>query len=358
LPELERFLRAGCGAVSGQLAFRESDLAGYLASLGLLAPDEPVEVEPAGEGNINWVRRVRSLARERSYVIKQARPALERFPDYRVSTQRIEFEARWYQTVARFDTERVCPAVFHFDPERRALVLEDLAGAELLTDLLARGGDATSAAAVLGRFLGAVHAGTRDPALAERFANHEMRALHGEHIFALPFRANDFPLSPAVRRRGEQIAAEPELCSRIEAAYQRYQGLSRALVHGDVQPGNVLLVAGAPRLIDAEISHLGDPAFDLGQLAGHLWLRALARGDPRTAAPAVSALWSAWSDSAGGEAQASLFSEALIYAGVEMLRRTLGAARVPEVSRDEVALRAIEAGRAWVLAPPAHPSLL
>jgi 5-methylthioribose kinase len=102
---------------------------------------------------------------------------------------------------------------------------------------------------------------------------------------------------------------------------------------------------------------MGDPAFDVGQLAGHLWLRALARGNARAAAPALSALWSSYSAASGGALDFD-FSDALVHAGIEMLRRTLGAARVPEVSRDEIALRAIDAGRAWVLAPPAHPSLL
>jgi 5-methylthioribose kinase len=357
LPELEGILRAVCPIVSEQILLREADLPGYLAGLGLLSPGEPTRVEPAGDGNINWVRRVRSLARERSYVVKQARPALERFPEYRVSTQRIEFEARWFETAARFDRERVCPRVHFFDAQRKALVLEDLGGAELLTDLLARGGDATAVSAGLGRFLGEMHAGTRDPSLAGRFANAEMRALHGEHIFALPFRANDFPLSPAVAKRARELASEGDLLRRIEAAYDRYRGLALALVHGDVQPSNVLVAAGAPKLLDAEIAHMGDPAFDVGQLAGHLWLRALARGDARAAAPALSALWSSYSAAAGGVLDFD-FRDALVHAGVEMLRRTLGAARIPEVSRDEVALGAIDAGRAWVLAPPAHPSLL
>jgi 5-methylthioribose kinase len=357
LPGLEDFLRAGCSSVSAQIPFCEADLAGYLTGLGFLTPGEPVSIEPPGEGNINWVRRVRSAVRPFSVVVKQARPALERFPEYRVSTHRIEIEARWYETVARFDREAVCPRVLHFDAQRKALVLEDLAGAEPLDRLLARGGDAAPAAAALGRFLGAVHAGTRDPALAARFANAEMRALHGEHIFALPFRANDFPLSPAVRRRGAAIAAEGELLRRIDAAYTRYRELALALVHADVQPSNLLIAAGAPKLLDAEIAHLGDPAFDVGQLAGHLWLRALARGDARAAAPAVSALWSSYTAALGGALEVD-FRDALAHAGIEMLRRTLGAARIPELARDEAALRAIDAGRAWVLAPPAHPSLL
>ena len=71
----------------------------------------------------------------------------------------------------------------------------------------------------------------------------------------------------------------------------------------------------------------------------------------------MRALWSSYSAALGG-ALAVRFGDALVHAGIEMLRRTLGAARVAEVSRDEIALRAIDAGRAWVLAPPAHPSLL
>ena len=343
--------------MSAQISLHDADLPEYLAALGLLTPGESVQVEPAGEGNINWVRRVRSTARPFSVVVKQARPALERFPEYRVSTRRIEFEARWYETVARFDREGICPRVHYFDAQRKALVLEDLAGAEPLSDLLARGGDAAGVAAALGRFLGAVHAGTRDPALAARFENSEMRQLHGEHIFGLPFRANDFPLSPAVRRRAERVASDVDLLRRIDAAYRRYRELALALIHADVQPTNVLVKAGAPKLLDAEIAHQGDPAFEIGQLAGHLWMRALARGDARAAAPAVSALWSSYSAAVGGALQFA-FGDALVHAGIEMLRRTLGAARIPELGRDELALRAIDAGCAWVLAPPAHPSLL
>jgi 5-methylthioribose kinase len=343
--------------MSAQAALGEAELPAYLEGLGLLGPGEEALVEPAGDGNINWVRRVRSRGRAFSCVVKQARGALERFPEYRVSARRIEFEARWYETVARFDSARVCPGILRFDAERKVLVLEDLGAAERLDGLLARGGDAAPAAAALGAFLGAVHAGTRDPALAARFDNDEMRRLHGDHIFALPFAANDFPLSTAVRRRAQALAAERELRERIEAAHARYLEPVGALLHGDVQPTNVLVSASGPKLLDAEIAHVGDPAFDVGQLAGHLWLRAVARGAPDAARPAVLALWAAYEHALGGALEVAL-GDALRHAGIEMLRRTLGAARVPEVARDEAALRVIDAGRALVLTPPAAPALL
>ena len=38
----------------------DSNVAETLQRLGLLEPGEAAEVEPAGDGNINWVRRIRA----------------------------------------------------------------------------------------------------------------------------------------------------------------------------------------------------------------------------------------------------------------------------------------------------------
>jgi 5-methylthioribose kinase len=343
--------------MSEQVPLSEQELPSYLAALGLLSPGEATTVERAGDGNINWVRRVRSLARERSFIVKQARPALEKFPEYRVSTHRIVCEARWYESVAPFDRDAICPRVLHFDALRTALVLEDLGAAETLGSLLARGGDATRAASMLGAFLARVHAGTRDAALASRFENQEMRRLHGEHIFVLPFGPNDFPLSPTLRRRAQALIAEPELMQRIAAAYDRYQTSARSLVHADVQPSNVLIAASGPKLLDAEIAHMGDPAFDVGQLAGHFHLHAIARGANPDFIMEVFELWTAYAE-AFGEARDAQIDQVFIYAGIEMLRRTLGAARVAEVARDEVGLRVIDVACRLILPRPGAPSLL
>jgi 5-methylthioribose kinase len=325
----------------------------YLRGRGWLAAGEAALLEPAGDGNINWVRRVR-VAGGRSFVLKHARPALERFPEYRVTTERIVFEARYFETVGPLDAGGVCPRILDFDPEARVLLLEDLGSAERLDVVLGRGADATPALRRLAGFLGAVHRATRDPALAERFANPEMQRLHGDHVFLLPYRENDFPLSPALRRRAEAIWRDAELVARIDAAYARYLEPRGALVHGDPQGGNVLLAPGGPKLLDAEIAHVGDPAFDLGILLAHVWIPALARGSARAADAAVRELWSAY---AGAHGATSLppFADAARYAGIEMLRRTLGAARVPAVAPDAAGLAVVDAGLALVRAPLAAP---
>ena len=61
------------------------------------------------------------------------------------------------------------------------------------------------------------------------------------------------------------------------------------LVHGDFTPKNVLATDGPPVLLDWEVIHAGDPAFDLGMLSAHLLLKAC-RDRP---VPGASSLWRA-----------------------------------------------------------------
>jgi 5-methylthioribose kinase len=337
--------------LSEQLRLDDAALPDYLRRLGLVGPGEAVRVEPAGDGNINWVRRAR--CGDRAWIVKQARPALERFPEYRVPTERIVFEARYYEVVAPTDEARICPRVLHFDEGQRVLLLEDLSGCERLDHALARGLDPTDTAERLGHFLGRVHAATGELALASRFENDAMRRLHGDHIFQLPLRDNDFPLSPRLRDEAERLKRDRELVRTSDAAYRRYLEPRGALVHGDVQAGNVLLANTGPKLLDAEIAHVGDPAFDVGTLSAHLWLPCVAAGAADRGAGLAARVWEAY---AQAHPQAGRPFEAVArYAGLEMLRRTIGAARVAAVEADEAGLAVLALAVRLIRKPPAQP---
>jgi 5-methylthioribose kinase len=342
-----------------QVPLSEDTVPAYLVALGVIPEGIGVSIENPGEGNINWVRRARPDSGP-SWIVKQARPALERFPEYRVSTDRIRIEARYYETVAPFDSEHLCPRVHHFDDPQRVLVLEDLGQAERLDQALARGAALDHAFRSLGRFLGAVHqASHRDDALIERFANDEMRRLHGEHIFQIPYRwnpdrQNEFGLASRVAERAVEIQRDRDLVALIDACYARYLEPSGALVHADVQPTNILLDEDRPRLIDPEIAHVGDPAFDVGILLAHLLLHGVARDQRVAAVQSARETWTAYAGAHGSD-EAPEFSDAIRYAGIELLRRSIGAARTPESEREDVALPLIELGVALVKSPPGAP---
>jgi 5-methylthioribose kinase len=238
-----------------------------------------------------------------------------------------------------------------FDECERVLVMEDLGGAERLDVALARGADVAPAAAALGRFLAAVHSATTSPELVAEFPDHDMQRLHGAHIFELPLRENDFPLEPAVRAEAERLRRDAELLARADALHARYLEPRGALVHGDAQAGNVLLPegpGGTPKLLDAEIAHVGDPAFDVGILLAHLQIPALCRGDEATARALATTAWRAY-----GERLDETISvdpdQVTRYAGIEVLRRTIGAARMPCAEPAEPALSLLAHARRWLV---------
>jgi 5-methylthioribose kinase len=307
----------------------------YVEKQGLLPGGQKLGVEAAGDGNINYVRRVQA-ANGSSLIVKHARPTLERFPEYQAPPDRLHFEHAYGEAVrSLIEEEDVLPRVLHFDRAASILVLEDLGNVPRLEETLLSGEAPADALGKLGDFLGRVHTATRPAAerLAPLFRNDEMRRLHGEHIFHLPFEPNDFPLPEEVRKEADRLL-DSNVRDHIRALRERYYDSREALVHGDVQPTNILLSASGPKLLDAEIAHVGDPAFDVGTLVGHLRIHWAARQE-RGATPWEPAFLRGYLGSGAGREETR---RALDYAAVEMLRRTIGAARVRAVEEPAAAI--------------------
>lgn len=72
------------------------------------------------------------------------------------------------------------------------------------------------------------------------------------------------------RRRPRFAAGLRELIGETTAP-----DLTRTLIHGDLNPKNVLVTPDGPVLVDWELGHVGDPAFDLAMPIAHLLLKAL-----------------------------------------------------------------------------------
>lgn len=332
----------------------DGNVADWLQGVGLLGRSEACTVEPAGDGNINWVRRIRVPGRNISWVVKQARPQLERFPEYQVSTDRMLFEQRWLRVASEVGAPALWPRTLFADEHERILVMEDLGDAPRLDRLATAGGDLTAVARILGAFLGHVHAATwLRSDLPAAFANHEMRRLHGEHIFVLPLQRNDFPLMSGLRARADRLRTDRELMSIAEAAWARYLEPRGSLLHGDVQGGNVLVTVAGPRILDAEIAHVGAPAFDLGILVAHLCADRIARSDSPDLGDAAREAWKAyvlaWSRLTAVPPPEA--EDVVGQAGFELLRRTIGAARIGAAAEEASAQRLVDAAVSWIVQP-------
>jgi 5-methylthioribose kinase len=300
----------------------------FLRQRGWIEDHESIEsCDPAGNGNMNLTLLVET--RDRSFILKQARPWVERYPEIRAPWDRGVIEARFYARVAAIEpVARRMPRMLACDPESRSLALEYLPGRGDCSDLYDA---ATGACLVEGDietaadFLARLHEGTRGKA-EPGLANREMRALNHAHIFEIPF-ASDAPI--------DLEAFEPGLCDAARAvrADRRILEITRevaavylsdgpCLLHGDYFPGSWLRGAGGLFVIDPEFCFFGAPEVDLGCAIAHFAL-----SDVK--ADVAEALLRRYGDGVGA-AGAGIDAQLLgRFAAIEVIRRLIGVAQLP-----------------------------
>ncbi|MFB6174210.1 MAG: phosphotransferase family protein [Halobacteriales archaeon] len=242
-----------------RVALDADAVGGYLRDRGIA--DGPVEADPLGGGVSNRVVRARWDGD--CLVLKQPLPNLAVEDDWPADVERVHNEAaaaRAYAGVIEATglAARV-PGVRFEDEDDHVVGFECApAGADTFkADLLAGRVDAGVARDV-GRVLGAVHAAAAvDADLRERFGSKR------------PF--EQLRLDPYHRTTAER---HPDVADAIRAEAERVAGVERTLVHGDFSPKNVL-VAGVPWILDFEVAHWGDPAFDVAFMCNHLFIKSV-----------------------------------------------------------------------------------
>jgi 5-methylthioribose kinase len=194
-----------------------------------------------------------------AWVVKQALAKLRVAVDWFSSPARIEREAlglRWLATLAPPDT--TTPLIF----EDRDTYILAMAAVPQPHDnwkslLLARALDPDHVAQ-FGRLLGTIH---RNAA-----ANPEIAAIFDDRSFYDSLR-----LEPYYRYTAGQVpAAAPFITALLDETW----ATRLTLVHGDYSPKNILVRDGRLILLDHEVIHWGDPAFDLGFALAHLLSKA------------------------------------------------------------------------------------
>lgn len=202
-------------------------------------------------------------------VLKQPLPNLAVEDDWPADVVRVHNEAnaaRAYAHViseAGFDDVRV-PAVAFEDEENHVIGIECApANARMWKQDLLNGSVDTTVARAVGRVLGRVHRITADDdALRSAFASKR------------PF--DQLRIDPYHRTTAER---HPDVAGAIRDEARRVLSIDRTLVHGDYSPKNVLVNDGGDELVawilDFEVAHWGDPAFDVGFMLNHLFIKSV-----------------------------------------------------------------------------------
>jgi aminoglycoside phosphotransferase (APT) family kinase protein len=242
--------------VASVFVLDESTAVTYCASRGLIDPAAEAVVCPLSGGVSNTVIKVESG--DTRIVLKQARAKLQVEADWFANRDRIWTEAAALRTIARWLPDAV-PRVLDEDRANYiiALTCAPPSARSWKSQLLA-GAVSCETAAAVGALLRAIHEQSHnDPLCADQFASLEaFDALRIDPYYRTVARVH------------------PDLASHISALIERMLARRCTLVHGDYSPKNLLVDATQLLLIDCEVCHWGDPAFDTAFCLNHLLLKA------------------------------------------------------------------------------------
>lgn len=316
-------------------------LSAYLTRLGWLASGETVlESGEAGEGNMNCALRVKTD--RRSFIVKQGRPWVEKYPSIAAPWGRSSVEAAFYRRIAaNAELADRMPRLIGEDAASQIVALEDLGDASDFTFAYKGRRIRADELELFVDYLKRLHLLPVENALRTSFANREMRRLNHEHIFRLPFaRENGLELdriTPGLARAAERLKTDRDCVREIAVLGKRYLDDGETLLHGDYYPGSWLRTAAGVRVIDPEFCFLGPAEFDLGVFAAHLLLSD--RGEEP-----IGKIFDRYQPSDRLDKEL-----ALRFAGVEILRRLMGVAQLPLARNLEWKGRLLERARRLVL---------
>ena len=322
------------------------------AEIRMFEPETELRIEEIGDGNLNTVYRASDASQpERSIVLKHAPPYIKILgPEYPLSIERLTYEFRALDLYNQLASGSV-PEPYYFDAETAVIAMEDLRDAQVLRADLIAGKVDTGIAEQIGRFMGTVHSRTYVENLdsttvqhyKQQFANTTMQSITADYVFTFPYTEHETNFwTPGLERDIQRLRADTDFLQQTADLKQIFLTAQQALTHGDLHTGSVLVQNNTAKVIDAEFAFYGPVGFDLGLYWANYLLSYFSHQDTSDVQAALKIAivktWNAYTlefRTVDGTLKAQtlqhIFHEALGFAGLEMLRRLIGAAHVRDI---------------------------
>jgi len=238
----------------------------FLRQTNRIGQEEQVRVSELTGGVSNIVLHVERTGGD-DFILKQARERLRVPDDWRCDVRRVWREVETLRAceaalakVSSTEEEiaATTPRLLFQDRDNFLYAMTAAPPHEVWKSRLLSGDADLRIAAACGRLLARLHAGT--------WSDDDVRRRLNDRRFFF-----DLRVDPYYRRVAE---VHPGLAPQLDRVIQTLDEHRCCLVHGDFSPKNLLVSPGRLMLVDFEVGHYGDPAFDLGFFLTHLLLKA------------------------------------------------------------------------------------
>ncbi len=264
------------------------DAAGYArAKLDTFKASGELESKEIGNGNLNYIFRVRDGKNGASVIIKQAGGTARISEDFKISTDRnrIEYE------ILKLEGELapgLVPDVYLYDPVMCCCAMEDLSDHVIMRDALLDRGTFPVFADHVSTFMVNTLLLTSDVVmdhkkkkeLSKRFVNPDLCEITEDLVYMEPFndtkgRNDVFPANKEFVAR--ELYGDKRL--RLETAKMKFDFYCNAqsLIHGDLHTGSIFVRRDSTKVIDPEFAFYGPAGYDVGNIVANLifaWVNA------------------------------------------------------------------------------------
>ena len=352
----------------------------YVKEKNLFLENDDLTVKEIGDGNINYIFKVENKIDGKSIVLKQADKLL-RSSGRPLDLARSKIEANILRIENNLAPHFV-PEIYFYDEIMCVLAMEDISEYKnLRTDLIA-GKIFPNFADNISEFLSRTLLLTTDLFMnkfekkknVKEFINPELCDISECLVFTEPYDNNR---NRNIITAGNEEFVENTLYKNEDLHFailklrEKFMNYSQSLIHGDLHSGSIFINEKGIKIIDPEFSFYGPMAYDIGNVIGNLyfplyrakffmedskkkeefinWLEKCILDIPILFSKKCKLLWEKYSDDKLLKNRKfrdyyieNIVKDSLAYAGTEIIRRTVGDAKVLELTNLETSEKKLE----------------
>ena len=352
----------------------------YVKEKNLFLENDDLTVKEIGDGNINYIFKVENKIDGKSIVLKQADKLL-RSSGRPLDLARSKIEAN----ILRIENDlapHFVPEIYFYDEIMCVLAMEDISEYKNLRTELVAGKIFPNFADNISEFLSRTLLLTTDLFMdkfekkknVKEFINPELCDISECLVFTEPYDNNK---NRNIITTGNEEFVENMLYKNEDLHFailklrEKFMDYSQSLIHGDLHSGSIFINEKGIKIIDPEFSFYGPMAYDIGNVIGNLyfplyrakffmedskkkeefinWLEKCILDIPILFSKKCKLLWEKYSDDKLLKNRKfrdyyieNIVKDSLAYAGTEIIRRTVGDAKVLELTNLETSEKKLE----------------
>ncbi|MEJ8752265.1 S-methyl-5-thioribose kinase [Lagierella sp. ICN-221743] len=250
----------------------------YAVSKKLFQSDEKITCQEIGDGNINYVFRLKG--EKKSYIFKQADELL-RSSQRPLSQNRMDIEAFMLNYYNK-STPKFSPKLYFYDRDLKLIVMEDLFDYKNLRHEYMNGNFYQGTTKKLGEFCVKSLLPTtifymdlnKRRKLQSMICNEDMCNITEDLVLTEPFidyKKRNVITEGLEKYVEENIYNDRNLQLRAAILKEKFVNDKQALIHGDLHTGSIFVKEGSVKIIDPEFATFAPIGYDLGNVLANLF---------------------------------------------------------------------------------------